>query len=493
MFKRAVLAVLTVAFAAGVAPTVAKADPGNGTGHGHVMPAHSQKPVCGPPSHDVAQCHAHVVTQSDGATPMATTSYTYGFSPADLTTAYGIGAATGAPTIAIVDAYDNPKAESDLAAYRSQFGLPACTTANGCFKKVNQTGGTSYPTGNVGWGQEIALDVDMASAICPNCHILLVEASSNSFANLMAAVDYAAAHAQYVSNSYGGNEFSGETTYDGHFNKQGVVFTVSSGDSGYGVEYPAASQYVTAVGGTSLTVDASGNRSAETVWNGAGSGCSAYEPKPSWQHDSGCARRTVADVAAVADPNTGVAVYDSYGSSNGANWLVFGGTSAAAPIIAATYAVAGTPSAGTYPSSYPYANPAALFDVVSGNNGSCGTYLCKGVVGFDGPTGLGTPAGPSAFTLNGPPPPTNLAPVIDSQSKSCSLATCTFTVNAHDPEGATLTYSWTSSSSTTGTATVTFTSNGAKTITASVGDGANTAKATFSVSCKNRARGLVCN
>jgi len=107
--------------------------------------------------------------------------------------------------------------------YRSQFGLPPCTTANGCFRKVNQSGGSTYPTGNTGWAQEISLDLDMASAICPSCKILLVEASSNSFANLGTAEDYAAAHANVVSNSFGGNEFSSETssTYNGHYNHPG--------------------------------------------------------------------------------------------------------------------------------------------------------------------------------------------------------------------------------------------------------------------------------
>jgi hypothetical protein len=175
---------------------------------------------------------------------------------------------------------------------------------------------------------------------------------------------------------------------------------------------------------------------------------------------------------------------------------VFGGTSAAAPIVAAAYAVAGAPATGTYPASYPYANPAALFDVTSGSNGSCTTYLCKGAVGFDGPTGLGTPKGTNAFLSNGtppPPPPVNLAPVIDSQSKSCTANKCTFTVNAHDPEGATLTYKWSNSTSTTNTSTKKYGSTGSKTITATVGDGVNSVKTTFSISCKQTYSGIVCS
>jgi subtilase family serine protease len=302
-------------------------------------------------------------------------------------------------TIAIVDAYDDGNAESDLAVYRSQFGLPACTTANGCFRKVDQNGGTNYPRGDAGWAEEISLDLDMASAICPNCKILLVEAKTNSFANLAAAEDRAAAlGANVISNSYGGSEFSSETsaTYDGHFNHPGRAITVSSGDNGYGVEYPAASRYVTAVGGTSLRRDASLRGWGETVWSGAGSGCSAYEPKPSWQTDTGCARRTVADVAAVADPNTGVSVYDTFRLHPG-GWLVFGGTSVSAPIIGSVYALASNTALVNY-GSYSYSHTAFLYDVVSGSNGSCGgSYLCTARTGYDGPTGNGTPKGIGAF------------------------------------------------------------------------------------------------
>jgi subtilase family serine protease len=295
-----------------------------------------------------------------------------------------------------VDAYDDPTAEADLARYRGQFGLPACTTAGGCFRKVNQTGGAAPPAVDRGWAQEISLDLDMASATCPGCRILLVEASSSSFANLAQAVDTAAAlGANAISNSYGGSEFSAEasSTYNGHFNHPGIAITVSSGDAGYGVEFPAASQYVTAVGGTSLTRGGGTRGWSETAWSGAGSGCSAYIAKPSWQRDSGCARRTVADVSAVADPQTGVAVYDSTRYQGASGWMVFGGTSASAPIVAGAYAQGG----GSAPSKS-YANPAALWDVTSGSNGACSvTYLCTAGPGYDGPTGLGTPNGTGAF------------------------------------------------------------------------------------------------
>jgi len=376
----------------------------------------------GPHSPGTADCHALVRTdiqgpdvhanngQENGAQPnkpgrpggpgncATTTSLpTYGYRPSDLQSAYNIST-TSSQTVAIVDAYDDPCAESDLAVYRSAFNLGSCTTSNGCFRKVNQGGGTSYPSANTGWAEEISLDLDMVSAICPSCHILLVEASNNSFSNLDAAVNRAASVPGVVaiSNSYGGGEFSseGSSTYDSSvYNHPGIAITASSGDGGYGVEFPAASEFVTAVGGTSLS-GSSGNWS-ETVWGGAGSGCSAYIARPAWQTGapwntiSSCSNRTVADVAAVADPNTGVAVYDSYGERG---WLEFGGTSVASPIIASVYALAGNTTACGGGACYPYGHTGSFRDITSGSNGSCGnTYLCTGETGYDGPTGLGTP------------------------------------------------------------------------------------------------------
>jgi subtilase family serine protease len=295
--------------------------------------------------------------------------------------------------VAIVDAYANPNAAADLAAYRTAFGLGAAHLI-----QVNQTGGPiTKVRGNVGWGQEEMLDLEMISAICPSCHIIYVGANSASFADLGAAVDTAARlGAKVISNSYGGPEFSTEASIASHYSHPGVAITVSSGDNGYGVQAPAAFNTVTAVGGTTLTLNTNGTRASETVWSGAGSGCSAYITKPTWQVDTLCANRTVADVAAVADPATGVAVYDSYGSHRGANWYVFGGTSVAAPIIGAVYALSGK-TAGV-PASLAYAKAGSLFDVTSGSNGSCGgTYLCTGGSGYDGPTGNGTPNGAGAF------------------------------------------------------------------------------------------------
>jgi subtilase family serine protease len=373
------------------------------------LPAHGQRSVCAP-SFFGASCLSHVVTADGGAAPLATSSYQYGYSPQNLASAYKWSDPTGSSwssngqTIAIVDAYDNPNAYSDLTTYRSQFGLPPCTTASGCFRKVNQRGGATPPAGDAGWGQEIALDLDMASAVCPNCKILLVEADSNSLANLGAAVNEAAAlGATAISNSYGAGEFLGETSYESYYNHPRIAVTASSGDGGYGVEFPAASRYVVAVGGTSLTTSATTRGWSESAWSGAGSGCSSQVAKPTWQTDSGCGRRTVADVSAVADPNTGVAVYDSYGSTGGNNWYVFGGTSVAAPIIAGVYGLARNAGSIDYAARYPYGSPSSLFDVTSGSNGNCAkrrrtpAYFCTAGSGYDGPTGLGTPNGTNGF------------------------------------------------------------------------------------------------
>ncbi|GIH15502.1 carboxypeptidase regulatory-like domain-containing protein [Rugosimonospora africana] len=333
-----------------------------------------------------------------------------GYGPTDLRSAYSLPADGGAgSTVAIVDAYDDPNAEADLAVYRQQYGLPACTTANGCFSKVNEHGGTSYPAPDSGWAGEISLDLDMVSAVAPQAHILLVEADSNNNDDLGASVDEAVTlGAKFISNSYGsgyttqpgsGEDPAETTALDPYYNHPGVAVVASSGDDKYGVSYPAASQYVTAVGGTSLSRTGNSRGWTESVWNnikgGPGSGCSLYEPKPSFQTDTACHKRTVADVSAVADPATGVAVYQTFGASG---WAVYGGTSVSAPIIASVYADAGTPVSGTYPNSYPYADTSALNDVTTGNNAVCSpAYWCTAGPGYDGPTGLGTPSGLAAF------------------------------------------------------------------------------------------------
>jgi hypothetical protein len=361
-----------------------------------------------PKNSEMARCFA-LRLNGVGAKAVQPNDAPPGYGPTDLHSAYKIPDNGGAgTTVAIVDANDDPNIAADLAAYRQQFGL--APLADGQFQKVSQRGGTDYPAPDPGWATEISIDVEMVTAVAPNAKILLVEADSAFDTDLDAAEDESVTlGAKFVSNSWGsqydsspgsGEDPSEVTEEDPHFNHPGVAVVASSGDSLYGVSYPAASQYVTSVGGTSLAKDESTRGWTESVWNsdggGPGSGCSLYEPKPAFQNDTGCARRTVADVSAVADPETGVAVYDSYQQPD--PWGVWGGTSVAAPIITAVYADAGNPAAGTYPNSYPYEKTSSLNDVTTGSNGSCTpAYLCNGAAGYNGPTGLGTPSGIAAF------------------------------------------------------------------------------------------------
>ncbi len=361
--------------------------------------------VC-PDSGAEAHCDARVITDQSGQ-PLAAAKIVSGYGPAQFLKAYSLtGQASGHPVVALVDAYNDPNIVSDLATYSKTFNLPLLPACSGaiasskvaCFAKVNQSGQTRlYPPSNSGWALEIALDVEVAHATCQNCSILLVEANSNSYANLMAAEDRAVAMgATVVSNSWGSSEFSTEKSYDSHFTHPGVAFTVSAGDNGYGTEYPAASPYVTAVGGTSLFLNANGSYNSEMAWSGTGSGCSVYETKPSFQHDPRCTRRTIADVSADADPNTGAAVYDSVRYATMSGWFQVGGTSLSSPLVAAVYAQSGNTAGAS--NAIPYGTPAALHDITSGSNGSCGgSYLCTALAGFDGPTGLGTPNGVGAF------------------------------------------------------------------------------------------------
>lgn len=341
------------------------------------------------------------------------------YAPAVLQQAYRLrdAAATkpggGTDTVAVVDAYNDAHAIADLTVYRAKYGLPFCTAFSDCARVVNQSGGSKLPAADPtgAWELEESLDLDMVSAICPYCHILLVEARSASIADLAQAVRYAAAHASAVSNSWGsGAEFVGENAFDNAFFQPGVAITASAGDDGYGTQFPAASPYVTAVGGTSLQGASATSAGRQTAWEGTGSGCSVLEPQASWQHnESGfpadCPNRTETDVSAVADPNPGVAVYDTVNFGSAApKWTSVGGTSVAAPIVAAAYALAdistGQPGSGlvpgTMPAAYPYASRLDFTDITSGSNGSCPAprgYLCRAEQGYDGPTGLGTPKG----------------------------------------------------------------------------------------------------
>jgi outer membrane protein assembly factor BamB len=342
--------------------------------------------VCPAPPARAAHCHALVVTDAHG-NPAATTAPT-GLSPATIKSVYNFptsNTAGSGETIAIVDAYDDPTAESDLGVFSSQFGLPACTTANGCFTKVNQNGGTTYPVANGHWSLEISLDVQWAHAIAPGARILLVEAATNNLTDLFAAEDYAKAHAQYVSDSWGSSEFDGEQLNDSHFAQSGVSFFVSAGDLGLPAEYPSASPNVISVGGTTLHFDGAGNFTSETGWSTGGGGCSLYEAPSLAQSGFGeyaqvnCnGKRATPDVSLDADPNSGVSVYDTTPYDDGSTgWFQVGGTSASSPMWAGRAADAGV----VVDATYVYGKSIAYRDITVGNNGaSClvGYDLCSG-------------------------------------------------------------------------------------------------------------------
>lgn len=312
--------------------------------------------------------NVNVAPISDATTP---SNLLPGLHPVDLQSAYALPSQNAGGTVAIVDAYDDPTAEQDLAVYRTAYGLPPCSSSSGCLRKLNQQGTAgAYPVPNAGWGEEISLDLDVVSAVCPNCKIALVEANSNSLDDLGAAVNTAAKlGAVAISNSYYAYEWPGELAYDTYYQHPGIAITASAGDAAQ-VLYPAASPYVTTVGGTSIS--ASGGSWSETAWPYTGQGCSAYEPKPGWQGNNECqGKRSSSDMAAVADPQTGVSMYDSLAGG----WLVAGGTSVGAPLIAAAYALSGNPKGP----AYSYEHPGAFHDIAP--------------AGYDWPTGLGTPNG----------------------------------------------------------------------------------------------------
>jgi subtilase family serine protease len=361
---------------------------------------HAQR-VCATTVRAQAVCHAEILVDGHGVAPAASAPPSTALTAAQLENAYKLtGLLSGGRTVAIVDAYGYPNLERDLGVFRSTFGLPACTKANGCLTILNQTGGSKPPSFNAGWGGEQALDVQAVSAACPDCKIVMVQANTASFANLGAAENTAAAQpgVAAISNSYGGGD-AADTTYAKYYSHPGIAITASTGDNGYkGASYPASSSYVTAVGGTSLVASGNARGWTESVWSGAGSGCSTINAAlpAAAPFNTGCPGRAMADVAAVADPNLGgLAVYYPT-NSRSSTWGQIGGTSEAAPIIAAVYALSGN-TAG-YANAVPYAHPGNLFDVTTGSNGSCPTLQwCTAGTGWDGPTGLGTPNGAGGF------------------------------------------------------------------------------------------------
>jgi subtilase family serine protease len=363
-----------------------------GAGYGTFSLGPNLRRAC-EPSADPSQAHCLVLVHTDRP---ATTRLVSGVVPSEIQSAYNLPSSTAGSgqTVAVVDAFDDPNAEADLGAYRAEFGLPACSSSNGCFQKLNEQGvAGSYPAANSGWAVEESLDVDMVSAVCPNCHIILMEASSSSFDDLGATVDEAVKlGAVIVSNSYIGYGATSDKPAK-YYNHSGVIITAGAGDEGFGTGEPAGFPTVVSVGGTVLTKGGGSRGYSETAWSGTGSGCMTKQSKPSWQTDKRCKWRTMNDVAAFA---TDAAIYDTYPSGG---WFTVDGTSIATPVIAGVYALAGNANTLDAAQSL-YAKGASLFDITSGSNGSCRRkleYQCTAGPGYDGPTGKGTPNGVSAF------------------------------------------------------------------------------------------------
>jgi hypothetical protein len=344
-----------------------------------------------------ASCLAVQYVTHDGSTPA-------GMSPNQLQHAYGVaGLRSGGATVAVVDAFDDPHIEQDLNEFRNHWNLPPCTTDNGCLTVVGQDGTSRLPSRtDSGWATETTIDVDAVSAVCPDCHILLVEANDNQDNNLAAATDTAVRlGAKFVSNSYSDHESNISSTLPSHYDHPGTAVLAATGDRGYETrgqsDFPASSPHVVGVGGTTLRASGDQRGFTESAWNGAGSSCSSLFGKPSYQQGvhTDCANRATADISADADPQTGITIYQNGRTSQ------WGGTSLATPIVAGIWALAGAPDAGDYATMYPYAHPDAFNDVTSGSNGSCGTAMCDAGAGWDGPTGLGTPHGVAGLKPGG--------------------------------------------------------------------------------------------
>jgi len=352
-------------------------------------------PVCGEATGDRMRCLSWIRVDGSSQLGDASPDRIAGYHPADLQSAYALPSASrgAGQTIAVVLLADAPSVEPDLSTYRSAFGLSPCTTSNRCFKKVNQRGfRRNYPPPDPNWGVEASIDTDMISAVCPKCHILIVEADNVSSQNAAASVDEAVTlGADVVVLPFGGADWSTNS----HYKHPGHILVASAGDGGYagGTLFPAGSQYVVAAGGTRLRRAQNPRGWIETVWSHDTSGC-GREPKPGWQTDRLCDRRTIADVAASADVFNGVSVFGTFGMNG---WNVAGGTGVSASIIGGVYGLAANEGRLVYARGlYRFSNH--LFDVTSGNDGSCGgTYLCTGSIGYDGPTGNGTPNGIGAF------------------------------------------------------------------------------------------------
>jgi hypothetical protein len=367
---------------------------------GAITPAAAAAPVSHPACPEQAPGQARCLTSYPPHAVRALADGPVGWGATDLVSAYRLPEQAAPDTVVGISiAFDAPNLEADLAVYRAQYGLPPCTTANGCFRKVNQQGAAApLPQSSFGWALESTLDVSMVSAACPSCRILVVEGNSPGFADLAETEDTAVRlGAKVVSNSYGAREGGAPLAYASHYQHPGVTVVASSGDRGFtAASYPAVLASTVAVGGTSLARDPDSPRGwAESAWPYGGSGCSAYIAKPAWQRDTHCGKRTVADVAAVADS---LAVYNT----DAGGWLPVNGTSASAPFVAGLYGRSGR--AGPAQPADVYANAAKFVDITAGNNDpngagkKCGgDYLCVAGPGYDAPTGVGVPDGLSGF------------------------------------------------------------------------------------------------
>jgi subtilase family serine protease len=403
MLRRFAIAIGAIGMLAAVPAVQAAATPA-----AHAPATHAARVCPRSTSATRFECFAMVKTDASGRPLVSPNASPTGYGPDQFHTGYNLPTTAATDqTVAIVDAFSNPDVMKDLRQYDLQYGLPTfpkCsqTVTTSCIDIVNQQGKKSpLPRGDTGWGLEISLDVQTVHAICQNCRIELVEATSNSNANLAAGVNTAAnkLHANAISNSYG--SFLSDCTQTG-YNHPNVAVTVSAGDYGYGIACPAVENTVVSIGGTTLNLNPDNTYQSESVWDGTGSGCSTHNSAQSWQTSASnwaaiaCTGRGMNDVSADADPDTGASVYDTYGYGG---WLTVGGTSLSSPLIAAVYALAGNASTWAYPAQSVYLSTGSLHDVTTGSNGSCGTHTlrCTAGVGYDLPTGIGTPNGLGGF------------------------------------------------------------------------------------------------
>jgi len=350
--------------------------------------------VCAPAKAGFASCYAWAVADASGKVVQSSAPIAAAFTPTDVQKAYNLkGLKSGGRTVAIVDAFGYPTLESDLNAYRDFYGLPKCTTGNGCLTILDQRGGHQAPPPNSGWDLEQALDLDAVSAACPDCKIVIVQADNAAFKNLGPAVATAAKvkGVAAISNSYGDPGSDGRNR--GDYNHPGIAVVASTGDSGYiDSSAPASFRSVIAVGGTSIVPDGSARGYSESAWSGAGSGCSENNLAPAYQDTSAtkCKGDSMADVSGPANPGQGgLSIY-----YNG-HFSQVGGTSESSPIIGAVFALSGNTDG--HPGKYLWRDPSHLYDITTGSNGSCGSPLCDAGKGWDGPTGLGTPNGIGSF------------------------------------------------------------------------------------------------